>query len=318
MRLAPLLVAGLFVSAGALAQSYPTKPVRVVIPVTPGSGLDLVGRYVSRKLSEIWGQPVVIDNRPGAGGVVGTAVVAKAPADGYTLLVVGNSHAVNPALYANLPYDTLKDFTAIAPLARLDLALVVAPSAGIRSVAELVAAAKARPGEITYASPGVGSGNHFAGEKFKLATGIDVLHVPYKGGPEAMTDVMMGRVTFWLPSVGTALPLVREGKLIALGVANRERSAFLPDVPTIAEAGVAGFEDSLLFGMWAPAGTPAGVVNKVAKDIARALAAQDLREQLKTLSAEPTSMTSTDFTRHVRGETETVARIAKAAGIKAQ
>ena len=318
MRLALLLVAGLFLSAGALAQTYPTKPVRVVIPVTPGSGLDLVGRYVSRKLSEIWGQPVVIDNRPGAGGVVGTAAVAKAAADGYTLLVVGNSHAVNPALYANLPYDTFKDFTAIAPLARLDLALVVAPSAGIRSVAELVAAAKARPGEITYASPGGGSGNHFAGEKFKLATGIDVLHVPYKGGPEAMTDVMMGRVTFWLPSVGTALPLVREGKLIALGVASRERSAFLPDVPTIAEAGVAGFEDSLLFGMWAPAGTPANVVDKVANDIARALAAQDLREQLKTLSAEPTSMTSADFTRYVRGEKETVARIAKAAGIKAQ
>jgi tripartite-type tricarboxylate transporter receptor subunit TctC len=318
MRLALLLVVGLFISTGAFAQTYPAKPVKVVIPVTPGSGLDLVGRYVSRKLSEIWNQPVVIDNRPGAGGVVGTAVVAKAPADGYTLLIVGNSHAVNPALYANLPYDGLKDFTAIAPLARLDLALVIAPSAGIKTVAELVAAAKAKPGQLTYASPGVGSGNHFAGEKFKLATGIDVEHVPYKGGPEAMTDVMMGRVTFWLPSVGTALPLVREGKLIALGVANRERSTFLPDVPTIAEAGVAGFQDSLLFGMWAPAGTPAEVVDKVAKDIARALAAQDLRDQLKTLSAEPASMTSAEFIRHVRGETEAIARIAKTAGIKAQ
>jgi tripartite-type tricarboxylate transporter receptor subunit TctC len=305
-------------AAGVPAQSYPAKSVRVIIPITPGSGLDIVGRLTSQRLSEIWGQPVVVDNRPGAGGAVGTAVVAKSPADGYTLLISGSLHATNPAVYSKLPYDTLNDFVEIVPLAALYQALVVAPSAGVKSVAELIAAAKARPGQLTFASPGTGSGVHFTGEKFRLATGIDVVHVPYKGGPEAMNDVMMGRVTYWIPSIGTALPFVQGGKLLALGVTSPRRSAVLPHVPTIAEAGVAGFEDSLWFGMWAPAATPLGIVDRLAMDTARALAVPMLREQFIKLAAEPISMTRTEFAGFVRRETESAASIAKAAGIKPQ
>lgn len=311
-------VGAVSIAASAFAQSYPTKAVRVIIPFTAGSAIDIVGRSVSQKLSEIWGQPVVVDNRTGAGGAVGAGVVAKSQADGYTLLVNGSNHAANPALYSSLPYDTLKDFVEIAPLAITGQVLVVAPSASVKSVSELIAAAKARPGQLTFASPGTGSGVHFTGEKFRLAAGIDVLHVPYKGGPDAMTDVMMGRVTYWIPPLVIALPLIQEGKLLALGVSTRQRSALLPDVPPIAEAGVAGFEDSIWFGMFARVGTPSDIVNKIATDISRALAAPDLRDQFRKLAAEPMNMTSTEFARFVRSETEAAARIAKAAGIKPQ
>ncbi len=310
--------AAVSIAASAFAQSYPIKSVRVIIPFTPGSGIDIIGRSVSQKLSEMWGQPVVVENRTGAGGTVGAGVVAKSPADGYTLLVNSNAHTVTPALYSSLPYDTLKDFVEIAPLANLGQVLVVSPSAGVKSVSELIAAAKARPGQLTFASPGTGSGLHFTGEKFRLAAGIDVVHIPYKGGPEAMTDVMMGRVTYWITSIGTALPFIQGGKLLALGVTTRQRSALLPDVPPIAEAGVAGFEDSLWFGMWARVGTPSDIVNKVATDISRTLAAPDLRDQFRKLAAEPMNMTPTEFARFVRSETDAAARVAKAAGIKPQ
>jgi tripartite-type tricarboxylate transporter receptor subunit TctC len=316
VRTAFLIIVGLFATAGAAAQSFPTKPVRVIIPISPGSGLDIIGRWVSQKLSGMWGQPVVVDNRPGAGSSVGTAVVAKSPADGYTLLVSGSPHTINPAIYAKLPYDSLKDFVPIAPLAALYQVLVVSPTAGVKNVSELIAAAKTRPGQITFASPGTGSGVHFTGEKFKVATGIDVVHVPYKGGPEAMNDVMMGRVTYWIPSIGTALPFIKGGRLLALGVTSLQRSAALPDVPTLAESGVAGFENSLWFGLWAPARTPAGIIDKLTTDTARALAAPDLREQFRSLVAEPMSMKPAEFARFVRSETETVARLAKEAGIK--
>ena len=318
VEIALAFAAGVTIAAGALAQSYPTKPVRVVIPISPGSGLDIIGRWVCQKLSGMWGQPVVVDNRPGAGGVVGTAAVARSPADGYTLLVSGSPHAANPAVYAKLPYDTLKDFVEIAPLAALYQVLVVSPTAGVKNVSELIAVAKARPGQITFASPGTGSGVHFTGEKFRAATGIDVVHVPYKGGPEAMNDVMMGRVTYWIPSIGTALPFIKGGKLLALGVTSRERSAALPDVPALAEAGVVGFENSLWFGLWAPSRTPGDIVDKLATDVARAVAAPDLREQFRTLVAEPLSMKPEEFARFVRSEIETAARLAKMAGIKPQ
>lgn len=321
MRAAGIVLAfaiGVCIAANALAQSYPTKPVRVIIPNSPGSGLDIIGRWVSQKLAEIWGQPVVVDNRPGAGGTLGTGIVARSPADGYTLLVAASNHAVNLALYNNLPYDTFKDFLEIAPLAALYEALVVSPSAGVRNVSGLIAAAKAKPGQLTFASAGMGGATHFSGEKFKLATGIDVVHVPYKGGPAGMSDVMTGRVTFYLPPIGTALSFIKAGKLVALGVSSRQRSALLPEVPTIAEAGVANFEDMLWFGMWVPARAPARIVDQLAKDASRALSAPDLREQFRGLAAETMSMTRTEFARFVRSEAEAAARVAKAAGIKPQ
>ena len=313
-----LLAAALLLCVDAPAQGYPTKSVRVIIPISPGSGLDIVGRMVCQKLAETWGQTVLVDNRPGAGTTIGSAMVAKSAADGYTLLVSGSPHAANPAIYASLSYDAAKDFVDVAPLGRLYQVLVLAPAAGIKSVSALIAAAKAKPGQLTFASAGTGGAVHFTGEKFKFMTGIDVVHVPFKGGPEAMTDVMMGRVTYWIPSIGTALPFIQGGKLLALGVSSAKRSASLPEVPTIAEAGVPGFEDSFWIGMFAPARTPAEVVDRLSKDIARALASADLREQFGKLVTEPMSMTPAEFTRFVRSETEAYARVAKAAGIKAQ
>lgn len=302
---------------GAPAQAYPTKPVRVVVPFSAGSATDIVARMVSQKLAESWGRPVIVDNRTGAGGTIGTGVVAKSTADGYTLLLHSTGLATNAALYGNLPYDTLRDFVAIGALVSQPFVLVVSPAAGLKSVGALTAAAKARPGQINFGSAGVGSGTHLAAEKFRLAAGIDVLHVPYKGGPEAHADTIAGRVTYWFPPVSIVPPFVSEKKLLALGVSGARRSRLLPDVPTISEAGVPGFVDTIWWGIWAPAGTPAQLVERLAGDVARALSSQDLRDRFAQLGAEPMGMTRPEFARFVRGEIEESARIIKAAGIKA-
>jgi tripartite-type tricarboxylate transporter receptor subunit TctC len=321
MRIARIVMGfaiGVCFAVGAFAQDYPIKPVQVIVPFTAGSATDVLARAVSQKLSELWGQPVAVENRAGAGGVVGADAVAKAPPDGYTLLIHGSGHAVSPALYAKLPYDPMKDFTNIAPLAAQPFVLVVGPSAGVKNVSELIAAAKAKPGQLKFGSAGAGSGTHFVAEKFKIAAGIDVVHVPYKGGPEASADTITGQIMYWFPPLAIALNPVREGKLIALGVTSAERSGGLPEVPTVAEAGVAGFEDTTWWGIWAPASIPANVADKLAKDVARALAAPDLREKFAKLGFEPMSMTSAMFERFVRSEMEAAAHIAKTAGIKPQ
>lgn len=310
------LTVALLTTHAAFGQAYPNKPVRIVVPISAGSGLDMVARSVSQKLTAAWGQPVLVDNRSGAGGTLGTAIVAKALPDGHTLLIAGNFHAINPALYAKLPYDTWKDFAEIAAVATLYQVLVVAPSAGLKSVPELIARAKETPGRITFASPGTGTGVYFTGEKFKLSTGIDVIHVPYKGGPEAMNDVMTGRVTYWIPSIGTALPFIKAGKLLALGVTSRRRSEYLPETPTISESGLPDFEHSLWFGVWAPSRTPASVLAKIEKDVSASLSAADFQAQLNVLAADRMSMTRVEFTKFVRSEYELAVRLAKAAGIK--
>ena len=316
--IAGVLLAGAFFTANAHAQLYPAKPVRAVFPISPGSSLDIVGRLVMQKLSEAWGQQVVVDNRPGAGGTLGTALVARAPADGYTLLVSGISQTINTVLYTQLPYNAQQDFIEIAPIASMYQVLAVAPSLGIKSVAQLVALAKAKPGHVTFGSAGIGSGAHFAAEKLRLAMGVDVLHVPYKGGPEAMNDVMMARIHYWLPTIGTALPFIHDNRLLALGVTSPKRSALLPDVPTLIEAGVAGYEESLWFGIWAPRGVSAGIVEKIAKDVARTVDLPALREPFRKLAAEPLHLTPVEFARFVRRENDSVKQIAKAAGIRAQ
>ncbi|MBC7781714.1 MAG: tripartite tricarboxylate transporter substrate binding protein [Proteobacteria bacterium] len=317
-KLALLIAAALFTTSDPRAQTYPVKPVRVIVPITVGSGNDIVVRLLSQKLADAWGQPVLVENRPGGGTTAGTAAVARAPSDGYTLLGSGSGFATSQAISTKLPYDPLKDLIAIAPLARLVQVLVTAPSAGYASVAELVAAAKARPGQITYASPGTGTGVHFTMEKFRIESGIDAMHVPYKGGPEAMNDVIAGRVTFSIPSIGTAMPFIRGGQLRALGVTSLTRAPDLPGVSTLDEAGVRGFEDVIWFGMWSPAGTPPAIVEKIAGDIARALALPETRDQLAKLSSEPMSMSPADFSRFVRREIESASRVAKAANITAQ
>ncbi|MCC7484377.1 MAG: tripartite tricarboxylate transporter substrate binding protein [Burkholderiales bacterium] len=310
-------IAGLVAATPVRADTYPSKPVRIVVPLSAGSGMDIIARWVTQRMADGWGQPVVVDNRPGAGGTVGTALIAKSKPDGHSLLASGSAHATNAALYHSLPYDSLGDFTPVASFASLVQVLVIAPSAGVRTLPDLMAAAKAKPGALTFASPGAGTGVHFTGEKFKLATGIDAVHVPFKGGPEAMTDVMMGRVTYWIPSLGTALPLIRGGKLLALGVTGRKRSSVLPDVPAIAES-IPGFESTLWFGLWAPAHTPGSIVEKLAKDAVRALAHPALLDQLGSLVADPMPMTPAEFARFVRDETQTTVRIARVAGVKAQ
>jgi tripartite-type tricarboxylate transporter receptor subunit TctC len=313
-RILLILATAICFTITAGAQDYPAKPVKIIIPFTAGSATDFVGRTVAKKLSEIWGQPVEVENHPGAGGTVGADVVAKAPADGYTLLEHSSAYAVSTSLYKNLPYDPTKDFIDIAPLASQPLALVVGTSSGLKSVAEVIAKAKANPGEIKFGSSGIGSAAHLAAEQFNIEAGIKVVHVPYKGGPETIAAIKDGTVAYsFLP-----LALASKEGLKALGVTSSERSSAIPDVPTIAETGLAGFESTVWWGMWAPAGIPDSIADKLEKDIAQALAAPEVIEQFKSKKLEPMSMTSAEFKKFVRKETENVARIVKEAGIEIQ
>ncbi len=300
----------------AYGQGFPTKPVHVVITFPPGSATDIVGRVFTQRLSELWKQPVVVENRGGAGGSIGTAVVAKQPADGYALLINSSAHAVNPSIYAKLPYDTQKDFVDIAALAGQPNVLVVTAGSKINSVKELIADAKARPGKVNFASAGVGSGTHLNLEKFKLATGLDVTHIPYKGTQEVLSDLLAGRVDYYFAPISPAIPLVKEGKLHALAVSSAARAGSLPNVPTLAEAGVPGFEFTLWFGLWGPAGMPASLVDKINKDVGRAVATPELRERLAKLGNDPMNMTPSQFHQFVQREIADYGRIIKAAGIK--
>jgi tripartite-type tricarboxylate transporter receptor subunit TctC len=302
----------------ATGQGYPNKPVHVVVPFTAGSATDILARTFGQKLTEVWNQPVVIDNRPGAGGTIGAAVVAKSAPDGYTLLVTSAAQAYNPSIYPSLAYDTVKDFIDIVPLGGQPNVLVVAPSAGIKTVAELIAQAKQKPGQLNFGSAGTGSGTHINGEKFKLAAGIDVVHIPYKGTPEALTDTIAGRLTYFFSPISAALPFVRDGKLVALAVSTAKRSSALPSVPTVAEAGMPGFDYSLWVGMFAPTGTPAEVVEKIARDVRTALQSTEVKERFAALGAEPMPMTPTEFKHFVDTEIAESAKVVKAAGIKAQ
>jgi tripartite-type tricarboxylate transporter receptor subunit TctC len=300
------------------AQGYPNKPVRLIIAFTPGSSTDIIGRAVAAKLSEFWGQPVLAENRVGAGGSIGSAAVVKMAPDGYTLLANSSAHVANPSIYASLPYDTLKDFTNIAPLAGGPNVLFVGPGTGWKTFADFLAAAKANPGKLNFSSAGIGSGTHFNLEKLKLMAGIDVTHVPYKGTPEAIADTIAGRVCCYFAPINAALPHVRGGRAVALAVSSAKRSSLLPDVPTIAQAGVPGFDYTLWIGLWGPPGMPADVVDKINKAVNRVLASPDLAERLTNLGTLPMNMSSADFTRFVRSEVEDTARVLKAAGIKPQ
>jgi len=302
----------------AFGQAFPSKPVKIVVPFTAGSATDILARTFGQKLSELWGQPVIVENRPGAGGTIGAALVAKSPADGYTLLVHSAAQAVNASIYPTLPYDTTKDFVEVATLGGQPNVLVVAPSTGYKTVADLIAAAKKSPGTLNFGSAGTGSGTHINGEKFRLAAGIDVVHIPYKGTPEAITDTMTGRVTYFFSPISAALPNIREGKLVALGVSTAKRSSALPNVPTIAESGLPGFDYNLWVGMFAPAGTPADVVDKINADVAKVLQTPDARERLAALGAEAMVMTPAEFRKFMRDEIDDSAKVVKAAGIKVQ
>jgi tripartite-type tricarboxylate transporter receptor subunit TctC len=302
-------------------QDYPTKSVRVIEPFGAGGGPDLMARAVSPKLSELWGQPVTVENHPGAGSTAAPALVANAPGDGYTLLVSTSAQAYSASFLKNLPYNPLKDFIAVAPLTTQPYVLVAGKLADISTVGELIVAEKAKPGQLKFGSSGMGTGSHLGVEKFNLAAGIKAVHVPAQRGDaiaDTIANTVAGRTDYLLAPIPLSLADIRAGKLCALGVSTRRRSNLLPEVPTIAEAGVAGFDYPIWYGVWVRAGTPAGVVDKLAKDIARVLAAPDLRDSLAKHGADPMSMTPPEFARFVLNESESAGRIIEAAGIKPQ
>jgi tripartite-type tricarboxylate transporter receptor subunit TctC len=293
----------------------------MIEPFGAGGGPDLLARAVSPKLSELWGQPVTVENHPGAGSTAAPALVAKSPPDGYTLLVNTSAHAYSAALLKNLPYDPLKDFIPVAPLTSQPYVLVAGKLSGITTVSELVAAAKAKPGQLRFGSSGLGTGTHLGVEKFNLEVGIKALHVPARQGDaiaDTIANTVAGRTDYLLAPIEIALPQIRDGKFIALGVSTARRSVLLPEVPTIAEAGVAGFDFPIWYGIWVPAGTPARVVDKLAKDIGRVLAGSDLRDWVAKRGGEPMGMTQPEFAHFVLSESESAARIIKAARIKPQ
>ena len=288
------------------------------MPFSAGSGTDIAARAVGEVMSRGLGQPVVVENRPGAGGTLAAAAVARGEADGHTVLVPSSGHAANPSIYPNLTYDTLRDLTGVTPLVALPNVLVVNPAKGWKTVADLVAAAKAKPGALNYASAGVGSATHFNAEKFRLQAGLEAVHVPFKGTPEAMTDVVGGRSDWFFAPLASALPLIRDGKLLALAVSTGKRSTQLPDVPTTVEAGVLGSEYTFWVALVVPAATPAAAVARLQQEAARALATPELIERLAKLGAEPMVMPTLEFNAFLRAEVEAAARIVKAADIKPQ
>jgi tripartite-type tricarboxylate transporter receptor subunit TctC len=313
----------LFAALAALAlqshaQGYPNKPVRVVISFTPGSSTDIVGRIVMNKLSEIWGQPVVPENRGGAGGSIGSAAVASAAPDGYVLLINSNAHAVNPAIYAKLPYDTTKDFTDIVPLAVQPNVLVVGVDSPYKSLMDLVSAAKAKPGSINWGHAGIGSGTHLNTERFIAASGVQVTQIPFKGTPEVFAAMFSGDVNaYWAP-ISAAMSSIKGGRLRALAVSTAKRSPQLPDVPTTGEAGVNGADSPLWFGVWGPAGVPADIVNKINADVRKALVDPTVKERLINGGNVTMDMSPQEFARFVRSEIDDYQRVIKAAGIKLQ
>jgi tripartite-type tricarboxylate transporter receptor subunit TctC len=317
-----IVVTALVLSASACStraqDDYPNRPLRILVGFTPGGGPDLTARHVAQRLGEKWKQQVIVENRPGAGGTLAAAALARSTPDGYTLLSVTSAHAAAAAIYPKLPYDTLKDFAGVTQTASSKYVLVVAPPLGVRSVGELIARARARPGEINFSSAGVGSGTHFAAEIFKAMAAIDVVHVPHKGVPEALGETVAGRAQFFMAPIANALSLVRDGRLVALGVSSRTRDALLPEVPTIAESGVPGYEQDLWFGLLAPAGTPRGIMNRLNREIAGVLSDGETRARWSPLGLEPRPTTPEEFDRLIAAEIALYTRIARAAHITSQ
>ncbi len=304
--------------AHAQAPAWPGKPIRFVVPFTPGSGTDIIARAVGESMAKSIGQPIVVENKPGAGGTIAAAQVARSDADGTTLLIHSSAYALNPAIYTNLTYDTLKDLVGITSLASLPNVMIVSPARGWKTVADVVAAAKAKPGQLNYASAGVGSATHLNAEKFRLQAGFDAVHVPFKGTPEAISDVIGGRSDWFFAPLVSALPLIRDGKVLALAVSTPARAAALPSVPTTVEAGVPGSEFIFWVGMIAPAGTPAAVQARLHAEATKALSSAEVRERMAKIGADPYPMSSEAFNAFIKAEMESVLRIAKAANLKAQ
>jgi len=297
------------------AQEYPSRPVRIIVAYTPGGGTDLAGRVLAKKLGEVWNQQVIVENRPGAGGNIGTDAIAKAAPDGYTLGVAPSTHAIVPALYSKLPFDTIKDFTFVSLIAIGPNILVCHPSVPATTVKELIALAKRRPGQLTFASAGIGATTHLAGEYFKNVAGIDVLHIPYKGSSQAQIDLVGGQVSFMVDSMPSALPKVQANKIRALATTGKKRYAALPNVPTVLESGLQ-YESISWWGEVGPAGMPQPIVNKLVADVTRVMGQQDVKDILATQGADATSSTPQQFLDWVKQETALYTKIIKDANIR--
>ena len=310
-------VALTMLAGSAAAQAWPSKPIKWVVPFQPGGTTDILARTIGEKLATALGQPVVVDNRPGAGGGVGAEFTAKSPADGYTIMGgTISTHAINASLYKSLPYDPVKDFVPITMIARVPNMLVVNPDVPAKSVAELIALMKANPGKYTFASSGNGTSQHLSGELFKTMAGVDMQHIPYKGSPPALQDVVGGQVTMTFDNITTAWPLAKGGKLRALAVTTAKRSPIAPDVPTLAEAGLAGYEIGSWQGVFAPAGTPPEIVRRLNAEMVRIINTPEVRDKLVGLGAEPVANTSEEFSALVKGEVVKWAAVVKQSGAR--
>ena len=317
-RAAVAAIGALFLfAAGAAAQTYPVKPMRVIVPWTAGGTADLLARTVAQKLNEGLGQPVVVENRPGAGGLIGTEVAAKAPADGYTLLLATTApNSVAPSLYPRIPFDPLKDFANVSLVARTCYVLSVHPSMPVKSVKDLIALARAQPGKLTFSSPGSGTPNHLSGEMFKMLTGVNMQHVPYKGSAQAIQDVIAGHIALSFENITVVSPHVKSGRVRGVAVTSLNRSAALPEVPTIAESGLPGFDAVGWFGVVVPAATPRDVIARLNTEIGRGLGAADVKERIATLGAELVTSTPEELDRFNRAQIAQWAKVVKFAGAK--
>ena len=302
----------------ALAQNYPTRPLRFIVPFSAGSASDVLARLIGPKLTESWGQQVIVESRPSAGGTIAGGIVAASNPDGHTLMLTSSAFAGSAALYVKLPYDSLKDFSGVTQVASTTLVLVIASNVGAKSVKELIALAKQKPGTLTYGSAGIGSGTHYATELFALAAGVNVVHVPYKGIPEIMNEVVAGRIQFAILPVLMATPLVKSGRLFGVGMTAKSRLPLLPDVPTIDEAALPGFEYDGWFGVFAPSRTPRPIVNKLSAEIGRILRMKDVSERIDATGAIAKPSTPEEFDKLVRDEIVKRREVFRAAGTKVQ
>ena len=302
----------------AIAQTYPAKPIRLIVPFPAGGSADIMARAVSQKMSETWRQPVVVDNRVGASGNIGADMVARSAGDGYTLLLctVG-THAIHQTLYKKLPFDPINDFTPVAYIAGVPNVAVVHPAVPVRNVQELIAFIRARPGQVNFGSSGTGTSVHMSGELLKVIEGLDMTHVPYRGNPQAVTDLLSGQLTLMITNMPSVVPFIQSGRLRALAVTTRERSSALPDVPTMQEAGVAGYESSAWFGLLGPAGVPREIVSKLNAEVVRILKLPDVRQNLAGQGAEPLFLTPDEFGAFIKAETAKWAKVVKASGATA-
>jgi len=317
-----MAVAGVVLLAAGVVhaqQQFPNRPIRILVGFTAGSVTDFLARAVGQKLYESWGQQIVVDNRAGAGGVIASHILKGATPDGYTLMVASSGHAVNASLYSKLPYDTLKDFAGITFLADVPNVLVVSPAPGLKSVRDLIALAKSKPGQINYGSAGVGSGTHMNGEVFIIAAGIKVVHVPFKGSPEAINNVIGGSVQYYFAPITGVVSLIKAGRLTGLAVSTKDRSPVLPDIPSVAESGgLPGFDYSVWYGMLGPAKLPKNLKGKIAQEIARILALPDVKERMLTQGATLRPTSPEEFDAFIKDEVVRMAKIVKGAGIRVQ